>query len=331
MVAAQTAALAPTTTSANGNLYTFGFFLNGGYGNNQSITPAYSQRPFPEYSWPVNVSFIDQPVQITYSSMELLVGQSMEAEHAVVDIISVDRAQNSTFSGANYAIPSNIPAGYYFIRTNITYSGTKGIASDSVVSPTFYVEAILTCQGLPPYSNVTSPSDPNFSPLFITVPWAGDILELITTAPGSADPEFDVEWNYRDAGAQEGANIENLILEFVQQTTPPTGSYQSAGGFQANASGEYMNYPYKGATLDSPGLWYIRANYSLAGGPPITYLSQPFYISSPNRPNDTCTEKCFGVGPTAMCPNGAGSGFRAPMAAGVAIAGVMTLGTMFFL
>ncbi|KAG8841151.1 hypothetical protein FRB96_008144 [Tulasnella sp. 330] len=120
-------------------------------------------------------------------------------------------------------------------------------------------------------------------------------------------------------------------MEFVQETTPPTGYYRSAGGFQANPTAESMNYPYSADTLNSPGLWYIRANYTPTGGSNVTYLSQPFYIDSPSRPNTTCTYICFGVGSSAPCYRNAGSGVRTPLVASLVIAGALTLGSMFFL
>ncbi|KAG8869375.1 hypothetical protein FRB97_001298 [Tulasnella sp. 331] len=229
-VAAQTADTPPTTTSANGNTYTFEFFA-GLLSTDQSIWS--SGAPFPESIWNIDVSFVEKPVQ--------------------------------------------------------------------------------------------------YSSLYITVPTAGKVLDLVTTGPEAAYPEFDIEYSYRDAGSGNGAKIENLVLEFVQETTPPTGYYRSAGAFQANPTAQSMNYPYSSDTLDSPGLWYICANYTPTGGSNVTYLSQPFYISSPNRPNTTCTEVCFGIGPNAPCYNNAGSAFRTPLAASIVIACALTLRNMFVL
>ncbi|KAG8858417.1 hypothetical protein FRB96_005302 [Tulasnella sp. 330] len=339
-VAAQTADTPPTTTSANGNTYTFEFFTDL-ISTNKSIWSA--GAPFPESIWNIDVSFVEKPVQITYSSMELVAGQPTEPVPAVVDIMYINRAQNTTFNGTNYAVPANLPAGPYFVRTNITYSAATGAVSDSVLSPAFDVggnltlAAEFTCRDLPPWNNVTSLFDPKYSSLYITVPTAGEVLDLVTTGPEAAYPEFDIEYSYRDAGSGKGANIENLVLEFVQETTPPTGYYRSAGGFQANPTVQSMNYPYSSDTLDSPGLWCsalitdIRANYTPTGGSNVTYLSQPFYISSPNRPNTTCTEVCFGIGPSAPCYNNAGSAFRTPLAASIVIACALTLRNMFVL
>ncbi|KAG8873675.1 hypothetical protein FRB97_006548 [Tulasnella sp. 331] len=189
----------------------------------------------------------------------------------------------------------------------------------------------MTCRGLPPWNNVTSLSDPKYTSLHIDVPWAGQVLRLVSTSPKLAGPEFDIEWNYRDARSGEGANIQDLVMEFVQETSPSSGYYRSAGAFQAEPTSEYMNYPYNGATLDSAGLWYVRANYTPTGGSPVSHLSQPFYISSPSRPNTTCTQVCYGIGPNAPCFNNAGSVFRIPLAASLTMAGALTLGAMFLL
>jgi len=68
-----------------------------------------------------------------------------------------------------YTFPKNLPQGQYHIRVNV--NGTSALTDTfEITAPTF------DCLQPPPWKNVTSISDPKYTSLYLTEPWAGDLV-----------------------------------------------------------------------------------------------------------------------------------------------------------
>ncbi|KAG9000170.1 hypothetical protein FRB93_012845 [Tulasnella sp. JGI-2019a] len=180
-------------TSVNGNIY-----------NLTTIGKSYLSLPYPsdEVELKVTIAFKEQVLQINYSSMELL-----NANSSLVDLIYIDNQPHVNFTGSKYYIPGNLPSDYYIIRINTTYTGSIGDQNETVILSPFEIDGVIACSDLPTYDGCHPISDPNFSSLHITTPYAGEILEVVTTGPNASNPNYAIGWDYYNAINAQGHGI----------------------------------------------------------------------------------------------------------------------------
>lgn len=208
--------------------------------------------------------------EVYLADYEFMAGRAEDEGTTVVDVMSINSDSLTIF----YTVPQNIPAGYYHVRVNITTNITildDGPASlqqltqrssDIVVtSPTF------ECTTPPSWTNIASPSDPNYRSLRIISPAAGDVWSL----GGDAG---EVSWTFLDGRNQFGSGIENLQMTIVQQGNTIAEATLSP---DPSSAGQLFQY---NPTAFTPGTYEIHATYSNAfEASPVTAISQPFYFA----------------------------------------------------
>ncbi|KAG8888763.1 hypothetical protein FRB98_006891 [Tulasnella sp. 332] len=207
----------------------------------------------------LNTDFAEHHVEMTYTTIELLT-ESWDSGSTAADLVYVNPKRNSSLTGANYTIPNNLPSNSYSFRINVTYSSTNGTHSDSVQLNSFDINSdSLQCKGFPTYNGVVSPSDPRYSSLHITQPYAGEVLYNVIQGSEASGPSYDIEWDFYDIINAQGQGIRNATMEFVQERDKMPGYYRSAGAFEVNASSLSIDYPYGPSTVDSSGMWFPSA------------------------------------------------------------------------
>ncbi|KAG9025855.1 hypothetical protein FRB95_009682 [Tulasnella sp. JGI-2019a] len=276
------------TTSVNGNVYDL--TVNGS-------TSTWPPIPAEEVDLNVKITFGQPVLRITYSSMELLYPDSLLA-----DLIYINTQPQTNFSGSKYNIPGNLPSNDYSVRINLTYSSSTGSQGETITLSPFEIAPALACSDLPVYGGAHPISDSSYSSLHIITPSAGANLQVVAE---TTNPEYSIQWDYYDATNAHAHGISDIVMEFVQKSNDATG-YRFAGAFTVNSSALSANYPYSGGSVDFPGLWYIRVNYtnSYQNNPNdinMTYFSEPFIVSHYNEGNPTCLAMCLDVGPHQDC------------------------------
>ncbi|KAG8883041.1 hypothetical protein FRB97_007306 [Tulasnella sp. 331] len=238
-------------TSNNGNMYN----LTLSWDDSWDAVPASGQA----VQLDLNTDFAEHHVEMTYTTIELLT-ESWDSGSTAADLVYVNPKRNSSLTGANYTIPNNLPSNSYSFRINVTYSSTNGTHSDSVQLNSFDINSdSLQCKGFPTYNGVVSPSDPRYSSLHITQPYAGEVLYNVIQGSEASGPSYDIEWDFYDIINAQGQGIRNATMEFVQERDKMPGYYRSAGAFEVNASSLSIDYPYGPSTVDSSGMWFPSA------------------------------------------------------------------------
>jgi hypothetical protein len=235
-------------------------------------------------------------------SYELMAGPKDSNNNTVVDVMTVN--QDSSVLSAQYLFSRSLPSGPYHFRVNVTNDGNNSVRSD-----TFQVTAhVFDCLTPPSWTNITSPSDPNFRSLRVTLPQAGDVTSIGKDKAG----EILVAWDFVDYRNFLGAKVSNTTLEFVNDKTgEATGKY-----IPKESDSLSVLFPFAGTDV-SPGAWRIRANYTNPfenGGKPTFYLSEVMFLSGPSA-----TEECDGIGKSSKSGgshnNGASGTFEGSLSA----------------
>jgi hypothetical protein len=156
-----------------------------------------------------------------------------------------------------YQIPRSMPPGLYRFRVNITDPMTSAISDPFTVNPPTF-----NCISFPPWTNVTSISDPNYNLLRIHDPQAGSLHE--------AKYDLSVAWDIRDIRFQTISTVQNATFEYISST----GKSVSAGT-PTSLLDDYADLP-PPSGVDVGG-WKIRINYTNPlGGGRVSALSEVF-------------------------------------------------------
>ncbi|KAG6864033.1 hypothetical protein C0991_000939, partial [Blastosporella zonata] len=147
-----------------------------------------------------------------------MAGPTEEAGNDVVDIA----ATNVIYNTANYWFPASLTLGLYHYRINATVNTSTSTDSFDIQDLTARSATInvttsqpISCvKNIPlPYHNITSPSSPDFTSLYVYAPSAGYNAY-------ANDNIFYVSWDYRDMrNTPDGAGISNITVQIIDSAT----------------------------------------------------------------------------------------------------------------
>lgn len=139
-----------------------------------------------------------------------------------------------------------------------------------------------TPANLSPWVNITSPSDPKYTSIFLHTPTAGDLLSLDNQGKLLA---LNPYWAYRDARNDKGAGINNFTVEVVQNSG--NGTYKSFTSLPNPPANDLADPKllFKPNATFLPGGYELRINYTnsvqdgaIPPGQLVTYISPTFFF-----------------------------------------------------